>query len=138
MKRLILVLCAALMLANILAVDSFAMDTRLMTLGKTPVNKLIRGLVNCFTFLVELPASICDVSTRKGALSGCTLGVADGIFTSFMRLGTGLFDTVTFLIPPYDKPLLKLERLLETTVALAPRGFKMLVAAMPPVDKGAP
>ncbi len=116
MKKLAMGLCAIFMLTNILAVDSFAMDTRLMTLAKTPVNKLMRGLVNSLTCLLELPASICDVTKRKGGLAGATLGVADGFFTSFMRLGTGLFDTVTFLIPPYDKPLLKPEYAIDSAV----------------------
>ena len=31
----------------------------------------------------------------------------------------------------YDKPLLKFERLLETYLAYAPRGFRSFVAAMP-------
>jgi putative exosortase-associated protein (TIGR04073 family) len=116
MKKLVPVLCAVFMLTNILAADSFAMDTRLMTLAKTPVNKLIRGLVNSLTFLVEIPASICDVTKRKGGLAGATLGVADGFFTSFMRLGTGLFDVVTCPIPPYDKPLLKPEYAIDSAV----------------------
>ena len=116
MKKSILILCAVLMLGNILAVNSFAMDTRLMTVAKTPVNKLMRGLVNCLTFLVELPASICDVTKRKGPLLGSTLGLADGIATSFARLGTGLFDVITFPIPPYDKPLLKPEYAIDSAV----------------------
>src|SRR4029077_11876752 len=36
-------------------------------------------------------------------------------------------DRVVF----YDKPLLKFERLLETFLALAPRGFRSFAAAMP-------
>jgi len=118
MKKLAIIFCAAAILSGALRAVVFAeeetipqdtMDTRLMTMEKTPINKFFRGFVNTLTFLVELPASICDVTKRKGAVSGCTLGVADGIATSFVRLGTGLFDLVTFLIPPYNKPLLKPE-----------------------------
>jgi putative exosortase-associated protein (TIGR04073 family) len=109
MKFVILILCAVLISVSFPTTGHCEMDTRLTTLGNTPVNKLIRGLVNCLTFPLELPASICDVTKRKGLLSGCTLGVADGFFTSLLRLGTGVIDTVTFPIPPYDKPLLKPE-----------------------------
>jgi putative exosortase-associated protein (TIGR04073 family) len=116
MRLVILTLCAVLILASFPAPGRCEMDTRLTTLGNTPVNKLIRGLVNCVTFPVELPASICDVSKRKGLLSGCTLGVADGFVTSLLRLGTGLFDAVTFVIPPYDKPLLKPEYAIDSAV----------------------
>jgi putative exosortase-associated protein (TIGR04073 family) len=113
MKKVALILCFLFIAANVRAED---MDTRLTTLEKTPVNKLIRGVVNCLTFIVELPASVCDVSKRKGVLAGSTLGVADGIFTSFLRLGTGVFDTVTCLIPPYDKPILKPEYAIDSAV----------------------
>jgi len=42
-------------------------------------------------------------------------------------IGAGDLDFVAF----YDKPLLKFERLLETYVAVAPRGFRSFCAAMP-------
>ena len=42
-------------------------------------------------------------------------------------LALGAVDHVVF----YDKPLLKFERLLETYLACAPRGFRSFVAAMP-------
>jgi putative exosortase-associated protein (TIGR04073 family) len=116
MRAAILILCAVMILVNILAGDVFAMDSRATTVAKTPLNKLLRGLVNCLTFLVEIPASICDVSRTKGTWAGCTLGVADGLFTSLLRLGTGVFDTATFLIPPYDKPLLKPEYAVESAI----------------------
>ena len=115
MKRLILILLAVAMLANIYT-SSWAIpwDTRTMTLTETPVNKLLRGGANSLTFIAELPASIWDTIKNKGILRGCTLGLAEGIFTSFARLGTGLFDLVTFLIPPYDKPLLAPEYAIES------------------------
>lgn len=48
-------------------------------------------------------------------------------------LALGDVDYVCF----YDKPLLKFERLLETYLGFAPRGFRSFVAAMPiwPRDK---
>ncbi|MFA5156978.1 MAG: exosortase system-associated protein, TIGR04073 family [Candidatus Omnitrophota bacterium] len=124
MKKLVVILCAAAMLACALTAGVFAddtipannLDTRTMTVERTPINKLVRGVVNCLTFFVEFPASICDVGKRKGLLAGCTLGVADGLVTSVARLGTGLFDTVTFVIPPYDKPLLKPEYAIDSAV----------------------
>ena len=42
------------------------------------------------------------------------------------------FDSVVF----YDKPLLKFERLLETYLTYAPRGFRSFLAAMPVWLKG--
>src|SRR5437016_3402831 len=43
------------------------------------------------------------------------------------RLATGDLDYVAF----YDKPLLKFDRLLETHVAFAPRGFRRFQTAIP-------
>jgi carbamoyltransferase len=42
-------------------------------------------------------------------------------------IGAGDLDHVVF----YDKPLLKFERLLETWIGMAPRGFRMFLTALP-------
>src|SRR5213078_4089686 len=42
-------------------------------------------------------------------------------------IGPGTLDAVVF----YEKPLVKGERLLETYLATAPRGFRSFLAAMP-------
>ena len=54
---------------------------------------------------------------------------AKAIQSCLAQAGTGLggLDLVCF----YDKPLLKFERLLETYMGYAPRGFRSFVAAMP-------
>ena len=110
MERINVILFAALILINILASQALgAIDTRTVTLSDTPVNKLLRGVVNTFTCLLEVPASFADITRKKGLFAGFALGLADGVATSLLRLGTGLFDVVTFLIPPYNKPLLKPE-----------------------------
>jgi len=38
---------------------------------------------------------------------GATLGIVEGVYTSVFRVLTGAFDTVTFIIPPYNKPLME-------------------------------
>lgn len=54
---------------------------------------------------------------------------ANAIRFCLQQAGTGLpdLDAIVF----YDKPLLKFERLLETYLAYAPKGFKSFLAAMP-------
>lgn len=115
MKRLISI-SLALTIVVLTYAPSWALpwDTRTMTLEETPVNKLLRGGANTLTFIAELPACIWDTIKNKGVVRGCTLGLAEGIFTSFARLGTGLYDVVTCLIPPYDKPLLEPEYAIES------------------------
>lgn len=84
-------------------------DTRDMRYEKSPLNKLGRGLINTVTCLVETPAGIYRVSSTKGAIVGWTLGFAEGLFTSFLRGASGIFDAVTFIVPPYNKPLMQPE-----------------------------
>jgi len=77
--------------------------------SKTPIDKLGRGVINTATAWMEIPAEVVKVSSEHGPFVGYTLGVADGIFTTLLRGATGIFDAVTFLIPPYGKPLMQPE-----------------------------
>ncbi|MBM3245292.1 MAG: exosortase system-associated protein, TIGR04073 family [Candidatus Omnitrophica bacterium] len=86
-----------------------AVDTDDMHYEKTPINKLGRGLLNTATCFLEIPASMYKVSEEKDEIAGWTLGVGQGFLTSFLRLFSGVFDTVTFLIPPYNKPFMSPE-----------------------------
>jgi len=84
-------------------------DTADMKYDKTPINKLGRGVANITTFYLEVPASMFRVSKEKGELVGFTLGFFQGTLTSLLRLTAGLYDTVTFVIPSYSKPLMQPE-----------------------------
>lgn len=84
-------------------------DTKDMRYEKSPLNKLGRGVINTLTCLAEVPAEAYKVSQEKGPLTGCTLGIVEGVFTAMLRGLTGIFDAVTFIFPPYDKPLMKPE-----------------------------
>lgn len=77
--------------------------------GKSPLNKLGRGATNLVTCWAEIPATAIRVSQEKDPALGWTVGVAEGVFTALLRGATGLFDTVTCVIPPYDKPLMQPE-----------------------------
>lgn len=80
----------------------------------SPVNKLGRGVVNTATCWAEIPAEIFAVSKDSDPVAGCTLGLAKGIFTGLLRGLTGIYDAVTFLIPPYNKPLMEPEYALQS------------------------
>ena len=77
--------------------------------GQKPINKLDRGVINTTTFWLEIPAEVAKVSNEQNPAMGVTVGVVQGLCASVVRAGSGLFDTVTFLIPPYDKPIVKPE-----------------------------
>ena len=73
------------------------------------INKLDRGVVNAATFWMEVPAEVARVSNEKDPFLGVTVGVVRGLVASIFRAGSAAFDTTTFLMPPYDKPLVKPE-----------------------------
>ena len=73
------------------------------------INKLDRGIVNTATFWLEVPAEVAKVSKEQDPFMGATVGLVHGLITSVVRAGTAAFDTVTFFVPPYDKPVMKPE-----------------------------
>ena len=77
--------------------------------GGTPLHKLERGVVNIFTCPLELPASMISVAHEKGEIFGFLIGAAEGVFTTVFRAASGVYDTVTFMIPSYTKPLMEPE-----------------------------
>lgn len=77
--------------------------------NKTPINKLGRGAINIATCWEEIPADVFRVSKEKNDFAGYTLGLAEGATTAVIRALTGVFDVVTFILPPYDKPLMQPE-----------------------------
>ena len=89
-------------------------DTADMRYEKTPLNKLGRGVINTVTCLAETPAGIYRVSKDKGVIVGMTLGFVEGLVTSFLRGASGIFDAATFIIPPYNKPLMQPEYALDS------------------------
>lgn len=77
--------------------------------GGTPLHKLERGLINICTCPVELPASMMSVADEKGEIFGFFIGAAEGLFTTAFRAISGVYDTLTFFIPSYCKPLMEPE-----------------------------
>ncbi len=77
--------------------------------SKRAINKLDRGVVNGATFLLEIPAEVAKVSREQNPLMGITVGTAHGLVASVVRAGSAAFDTLTFFVAPYDKPIVKPE-----------------------------
>jgi putative exosortase-associated protein (TIGR04073 family) len=88
-------------------IDDADMST---TYGKTPFNKLTRGVLNMSTFYLEVPANVIRVGKEKNDyFIGATIGTAQGFFACMLRALTGVYDTVTFVIPPYNRPVMQPE-----------------------------
>lgn len=117
-KNILLMISAAITILG-LAVNVYANDqanqgnnginVNKINYTETPVNKLARGLINTATCWAEVPAGVFKVSKEKDPFTGLTLGTAEGLCNSLLRGLTGVYDTVTFIIPPYNKPIMNPE-----------------------------
>ena len=73
----------------------------------TPATKLGNGLTNLFTGWVEIPNHISEVSNERDMLAGITIGAIEGSVYAVGRTAAGALDTVTFVFPSYDKPIME-------------------------------
>lgn len=70
-------------------------------------DKLERGLINSATGWLEIPKNIQTVTEESNAWAGATYGTVKGTGMALVRTGAGAYDTGTFVIPSYDKPILE-------------------------------
>ena len=63
-----------------------------------PGEKLKRGVVNFFTGWYEIPVNIKKDYNSYGA-GGIVTGPFKGLFYGLVRMGAGLYETLTFPIP---------------------------------------
>jgi putative exosortase-associated protein (TIGR04073 family) len=75
----------------------------------TIFTKLFRGIGNVIISPFEIPVSAYNVAADTDVFVGATAGSVAGLAAGAERLGAGAFDIVTFLFPPYDRPLVKYE-----------------------------
>lgn len=76
-------------------------------------HKLGRGLVNSATGWCEYPKQIVETSKEQNVAVGLTWGQIKGVAYGVARHGLGAYDTATFYLPPYDKPVLEPETVFE-------------------------
>lgn len=72
--------------------------------------KLGRGLSNLVFGIAELPTTIAKVNEREGNSAAAGYGVVRGLGRSGMRIGSGLFEFLTFPFPTNHRtyyPLLR-------------------------------
>jgi putative exosortase-associated protein (TIGR04073 family) len=93
---------------------AFSLDTENFDYQNTPVNKLGRGIVNTASCWAEIPGEIARVSKQSDPVIGFTLGLAQGTINTIIRGAVGIFDMLTFLVPPYNKPEMKPEYALQS------------------------
>jgi len=91
------------------AVNDESIQVDKISYENTPVNKLGRGMINTATCWAEIPREVFEVSKAHDPLTGLTLGAAEGLLTGLLRGATGVYDAVTCIIPPYNKPIMQPE-----------------------------
>lgn len=63
------------------------------------IRKLSRGLSNLTFGATELPSTYESISRRHGNAAGFSYGLISGLGRTLARLGSGVYDIVTFPIP---------------------------------------
>jgi putative exosortase-associated protein (TIGR04073 family) len=74
--------------------------------AENALSKLGRGLINGATGFCEYPKQIVETSKEHNVAVGLTWGQLKGVAMGVARHGMGAYDTATFYLPPYDKPVL--------------------------------
>ncbi len=64
-----------------------------------PMDKLGRGIANVAFSPLELLIRPYDVTKEQGEIAGLTTGVIEGVVFTVCRIGVGVVDIVTFLVP---------------------------------------
>ncbi|MFH1767629.1 MAG: exosortase system-associated protein, TIGR04073 family [Candidatus Omnitrophota bacterium] len=76
--------------------------------------KLGRGIANSLSGWVEVfKQPSLTLQEYEPALLCLFFGSVKGLFYAVVRTATGVFDVVTFVIPPYDTPIIQPEFVLE-------------------------
>ena len=86
--------CCALLSVVLLSAPSRA-DSPAGAAGR----KLLRGVANVSTGWIEIFQGIYDTGSKEGAVAGVLYGPILGIGMAVVRVGSGLYDTVTFPFP---------------------------------------
>ena len=72
--------------------------------------KLCRGTINTTTGWAELPYQVVHQSSDD-PYKGMTYGFMDGLSKGLQRTMYGVWDSVTFMVPPYHEPAMEPETL---------------------------
>ncbi len=72
----------------------------------TIFTKLFRGIGNIICAPIEIPATAFNVAADTDVFIGASVGSVAGAAAGCERLGCGVLDVLTFLFPPYDRPLI--------------------------------
>ena len=72
----------------------------------TLFTKFFRGIGNIIASPFEIPVTAYAVATETDVFIGASAGSVAGAMAGVERLGCGVMDVITFLFPPYDRPII--------------------------------
>lgn len=100
-----------LVVALLFAVSSAARAEEAEPEGPTYTifTKLFRGIGNVIKCPIEIPVSAYNVAADTDVFVGATAGTLAGCVAGIERIAVGAADIVTFVFPPYDRPLISFE-----------------------------
>lgn len=75
----------------------------------SPISKGSAGFINATTSWSDVPYEVAKVSADDNILSGITFGFASGLAQGLTRGAAGVADMATFVVPPYNEPLMEPE-----------------------------
>ena len=67
--------------------------------AQDPIHKAGRGIVNVLTGWIEVPKQLHIGAQAENPVAGISQGLLKGVSLTVLRLGTGVFEAVTFPIP---------------------------------------
>lgn len=85
--------------AQTMAAERYGSDRAGYNYISTSSEKLVTGVVNAATGIVELPKNIILTTQRDTIAHGMTFGLVSGVMHTVARTVIGVFDVATFWIP---------------------------------------
>ena len=67
--------------------------------AQDPIHKVGRGVVNVLTGWIEVPKQLHMGAQGENPIAGVGQGLLKGVSLTVLRLGTGVFEALTFPIP---------------------------------------
>ena len=67
--------------------------------AQDPIHKMGRGVVNVLTGWIEVPKQLHMGAQHENPVTGIGQGLFKGVSLTVLRLGTGIFEALTFPIP---------------------------------------
>lgn len=92
-RKLIFILIFSLFSLNCFAYSEYS----------NPLKKFCRGIVNGALGIVEVLRQMIETNKTEGDIAGFFWGLFKGMGYFLGRTLIGIYDTGTFLLPPYDK-----------------------------------